>query len=115
MPPKKKAAEAAAPSASNPPPPEPTGGGVDAGGKTGADEGTQGAAKSNDKAAQTSAFAHAPHPFLETLGQQRRGSHGAIRSLDPDRAGGSRDVQGLHAPQHAGTSTIRSPRRGAAP
>ena len=62
MPPKKKASEAAVPSASIPPPPEQAGGGVDAGGRTDIDEGAHSAARSKDKAAQTSASVHAPRP-----------------------------------------------------
>ena len=50
MPPKKKDSEAAVPSASLSLPPEQTGGGVDAGGRMGVDEGTLNAAKSKDKA-----------------------------------------------------------------
>ena len=52
MPPKKKASEAAVPSASLPSPPEQAGGGVDAGGRTGVDEGAHSASKSKDKAVQ---------------------------------------------------------------
>ena len=65
MPPKKKALEVAAPSTSIPPPPEQIGGGIDAGGGTGADEGAYGAARSKDKAAQTSASVHAPQLVQE--------------------------------------------------
>src|SRR4051812_37667523 len=96
MPPKKKASEAAAPSATNPPPPEQTAGGVDAGGRTGVDEGAHGAARSKDKAA------------LPIGGLA--GSHN-----DPDRAGGSRNAKDQHARQHAGASEARSPRRDTAP
>src|SRR6187401_227713 len=131
MPPKKKALEAAGPSASNPPPPEPTAGGVDAGGRTGVDEGTHGAAKSKDKAAlpiggiagshddrahsKTSASVHAPRPSQEARARQRHGTHGTIRLLGQDQAGGSRNAQDQHARQHAGTSKARSPGRDTAP
>src|SRR3954471_22194829 len=104
MPPKKKASEAAAPSTSNPLPPEQTAGGEDAGGRTGVDEGAHGATKSKDKAAlpvggvagshDDRASVGAPRPSQEAQDRQRRGTHGAIRSLDPNRAGGSRDAQG---------------------
>src|SRR3954469_22268963 len=109
MPPKKKASETDAPSATNPPPPKQTAGGEDAGGRTGVDEGAHGAARSKDKAAQTSASAHPSRSSQEARNRQRHGTHGTIRSLDPDRAGGSRDAQGQHARQHAGTSGARSP------
>ena len=131
MPPKKMASEAAAPSASIPPPPEPTASGVDAGGRTGVDEGAHGAARSKDKAAlpiggvagshndrahsKTSASVHAPRPSQEARDRQRHGTHGTIRLLDQDRAGGSRNAQDQHARQHAGTSEARSPGRDTAP
>src|SRR4051812_38413874 len=105
MPPKKKAPEVAGPSASNPPPPEQTGGGEGAGGGTGVDVVAHGATTSE----------HAPRPSQEARDRQRHGTHGTIRSLDPDRAGGSRDAQNQHACQHAGASEIRSPGRGTAP
>src|SRR3954462_6559910 len=105
MPPKKKASEAAAPSATNPPPPEQTAGGVDASGRTGVDEGAH----------DTAASEHAPRPSQEARDRQRHGTHGTIRSLDPDRAGGSRDAQNQHARQHAGASEVRSPGRGTDP
>src|SRR3954468_3850993 len=109
MPPKKKASEAADPPATDPPPPEQTAGGEDAGGRTGVDEGAHGAARSKDKAAQTSASAHPSRSSQEARNRQCHGTHGTIRSLDPDRAAGSRDAQGQHARQHAGMSEVRSP------
>src|SRR3954469_3511419 len=121
MPPKKKASEAAAPSASNPPPPERTAGGEDAGGRTGVDEGGHGGARSMDKAAlpiggvagshDDRASVDAPRPSQEAQDRQRRGTHGTICLLDPDRAGGSRDAPGQHARQRAGASEARSPGR----
>src|SRR3954465_72906 len=108
MPPKKKALEAADPPATDPPPPEQTAGGEDAGGRTGVDEGAHGAARSKDKAAlpiggvasshDDRASADAPRPSQEAQDRQRRGTHSTIRSLDPNRAGGSRDAPGQHAP-----------------
>src|SRR3954462_9841409 len=89
MPPKKNASEAAAPSTTNPPPPEQTAGGVDAGGRTGVDEGAHGAARSKDKAA------------LPIGGVA--GSHN------------DRNAQDQHARQHAGASEARSPGRDIAP
>ena len=115
MPPKKKTSAAAVPSTSIPPPPEQTGGGVDAGGRTGIDEGAHGAARSKDKAAQTSASVHAPHPSQEVQDRQRHGIRSIVRLLDQDRAGGSRGAQDQHARQHAGTSEARSPGRDTAP
>ena len=115
MPPKKKTSAAAVPSTSIPPPPEQTGGGVDAGGRTDIDEGAHGAARSKDKAAQTSASVHAPRPSQEAQDRQRHGIRSAIRLLDQDRAGGSRGAQDQHARQHAGTSEARSPGRDTAP
>src|SRR6187399_1006801 len=131
MPLKKKASEAPAPSASIPPPPEPTAGGVDAGGRTDVDEGTHGAARSKDKVAlpiggvagshddrahyRTSASVHAPRPSQEARDRQRHGTHGTIRLLGQNQAGGSRDAQDQHARQHAGTSKARSPGRDTAP
>ena len=131
MPPKKKASEAAAPSTLNPPPPEQTADGADAGGRTGVDEGAHGAAMSKDKAAlpisgvagshndrahsKTSASVHAPRPSQEARDRQRHGTHGTMRLLDQDRAGGSRSAQDQHARQHAGTSEARSPGRDTAP
>src|SRR3954469_2279573 len=103
MPPKKKAPEVAAPSAIDPPPPEQTAGGEDAGGRTGVDEGAHGAARSKDKAAlpiggvagshDDRGSVDAPRPSQEARDRQRRGTHGTIRSLDPNRGGGSRDAQ----------------------
>src|SRR4051812_17105390 len=114
MPPKKKASEAAAPSASNPPPPQQTAGGEDAGGRTGVDEGAHGANKSKDKTAlpvggvvgshDDRASVDAPRPSQEAQDRHRRGTHGTIRSLDPNRASGSREAQGQHACRRAGAS-----------
>ena len=84
MPPKKKDSEAAVPSASLPLPPEQTGGGVDTGGRMGVDEGALSAAKSKDKAAQTSASMRAPRPSQEARDQQRHGAHSTMRLLDQD-------------------------------
>src|SRR5512141_2041617 len=108
MPPKKKTSAAAAPSASIPPPPEQTSGGVDAGGRTGIDEGSHGSARSKDKAAQTSASVHALRPSQEAQDRQRHGIRSAICLLDQDRAGGSRGAQDEHACQRAGSSETRS-------
>src|SRR3954470_13184807 len=105
MAPKKKAPEATGPSAPNPPPMEQTGGGEDAGGGTGAVEPVLGPATSE----------LAPRPSQEARNQQRHGTHGTIRSLDPDRAGGSQGAQDQHAIQRAGTSVARLPGPGAAP
>src|SRR4051812_16876765 len=99
MPPKKKAPEVAGPSASNPLPPEQTGGGIDAGGGTGV----------GDAAHGVTASEQAPRPSQEARDKQRLGAHGTIRSLDPDRAGGSRDAQNQPARHQAGTSEVRSP------
>ena len=115
MPPKKKASEAAVPSTSIPPSPEQTSGGVDADGRTGIDEGAHGAARSKDKAAQTSASVCAPRPSQEAQDPQRHGIRSTIRSLGQDQAGGSRGAQDQHARQHAGTSETRSPGRDTAP
>ena len=98
-----------------PPPPEQAGGGVDAGGRTGIDEGAHGAARSKDKAAQTSASIHVPRPSQEAQDRQRHGTRSTIRLLGQDRAGGSRGAQDQHARQHAGTSETRSPGRDTAP
>src|SRR3954465_1494432 len=98
MPLKKKASEVAGPSASNPPPLEQTGGGEGAGGGTGVSVAAHGATASE----------HAPRPSQEARDRQRLGTHGTIRSLDPDRAGGSQDAQGQHTRQHAGASMVRS-------
>src|SRR3954468_14780532 len=105
MPPKKKAPEVAGPSAWNPPPLEQMGGGEGAGGGTGVVEPTRGATESE----------LAPRPSQEARNQQRLGTHGTIRSLDPDRAGEAQDAQGQHAHQRAGTSVARLPGPGAAP
>ena len=115
MPLQKKASGATVPSTSIPPPPEQTGGGVDAGGRTGIDEGAHGAARSKDKAAQTLMSSHPPRPSQEAQDRQRHGIRSTIRLLDQDQAGGSRDAQDQHARQHAGTSEVRSPGRGTAP
>ena len=115
MPPKKKASAATVPSTSIPPPPEQSGGGVDADGRTGIDEGAHGAARSKDKAAQTSAAVHAPRPSQEVREHQRYGTHGTMRLLDQDRAGESRRAQDQHAHQRAGTSEARSPGRDTSP
>src|SRR3954466_10185239 len=105
MAPKKKAPEATGPSAPNPPPMERTGGGEDAGGGTGAVEPVLGPATSE----------LAPRPSQEARNQQRHGTHGTIRSLDPDCAGGSQGAQDQHAIQRARTSIARLPGPGAAP
>src|SRR3954466_6763644 len=125
MPPKKKASEAATPSASKPPPPEQTAGGEDTGRRTGIDEGAHGAARSKDKAAlpvggvagshDDQASVDAPRPSQEARDRQHRSTHGTICSLDPNRAGGSRDAQGQHVRQRAGASEARSPGRNTAP
>src|SRR3954466_14941938 len=94
MPPKKKVPEVAGPSASNPPPLEQTGGGDGTGGGTGATEPAHGATASE----------HAPRPSQEARDQQRLGTHGTIRSLDPDRAGGSQGAQGQHSHQRTSAS-----------
>src|SRR3954462_8421427 len=104
MPPKKKAPEVAGPSASNPPPLEQTGGDGNGGGM-GVAEPAHGATASE----------HAPRPSQEARDQQRLGTHGTIRSLDTDRAGGSQGAQGLHTHQRAGASVARLPGPGAAP
>src|SRR3954464_12763466 len=105
MAPKKKAPEVTGPSVSNPPPMEQTGGGEDAGGGTGAVEPVLGPATSE----------LAPRPSQEARNQQRHGTHGTIRSLDPDCAGGSQGAQDQHAIQRARTSVARLPGPGAAP
>src|SRR4051812_26722143 len=99
MPPKKKAPEVAGPSASNPPLPEQTGGGEGADGGTGVVEPAHGVTASEQ----------APHPSQEARDRQRLATHSTIRSLDPNRAGGSQDAQGQHTRQHAGPSEVRSP------
>src|SRR3954465_14131809 len=105
MPPKKKAPEVAGPSASNPPPLEQTGGGDGTSGGTGVAEPAHGATASE----------HAPRPSQEARDQQRLGAHGTIRSLDPNRAGGSQGAQGQHSHQRAGASVARLPGPGVAP
>src|SRR3954463_1525212 len=105
MPPKKKASEVAGPSASNPSPLEQAGGGGGAGGGTGVAEPVLGHA----------AYELAPRPSQEARNQRRTGTHGAIRSLDPDRAGGSQGAQGQQANQRAGTSVARLPGPDTAP
>ena len=74
MPPKKKDSEAAVPSASLSPPPEQTGGGVDAGGRMDVDEEAHNAARSKNKAAQTSATVDVPRYSQEAQDQQRHGT-----------------------------------------
>src|SRR4051812_19061362 len=70
----------------------------------------------NDRAhSKTSASVHAPRSSQEAQDRQRHGTHGTIRLLDPDRAGGSRNAQDQHARQHAGASEARSPGWGTAP
>src|SRR3954463_3256867 len=105
MPPKKKAPEVAGPSASNPPPLEQTGGGEGTGGGTGVVEPVHGATASE----------LAPRPSQEARDRQRLGTHGTIRSLDPDRAGEPQGAQGQHTHQRAGASVARLPGPGAAP
>ena len=73
MPPKKETSAAAAPSTSLPPPLEQEDGGVDVGGRTDVDEEAHNAARSKDKAAQTSASVHVPRPSQEA---QDRHHHG---------------------------------------
>src|SRR3954462_14734170 len=92
MPPKKKAPEVAGPSASNPSPLEQAGGGEGADGGTGVAEPVLGPAASE----------LAPRPSQEARNQQRTGTHGAVRSLDPDRAG----PKALRASKR--TSVVRS-------
>src|SRR3954468_802240 len=87
MPPKKKAPEVTGPSASNPSPLEQAGDGEDAGGGTGVVEPVLGPAVSEV----------APRPSQEARNQQRLGTHGTIRSLDPDRAYKTQGAQGQHA------------------
>ena len=115
MPPKKKTSATAAPSTSFPPPLEQTGGGADAGGRTAVDEGAHSAAKSKDKAAQTSATVHVPRHSQEAQDQQRHGTRSAIRMIGQDQAGGSRGAQDQHACQHISPSGARSPGRDTAP
>ena len=115
MPPKKKTSAAAAPSMSLPPPLEQTSGGMDAGGRTDVEEEAHDAARSKDKAAQTSASVHVLRPSQEAQDRQRHGIRIAIRLLDQDQAGGSRGAQDQHACQHAGASEARSPGRDTAP
>src|SRR3954468_23989405 len=105
MPPKKKAPEVTGLSVSNPSPLEQAGGGEGAGGGTGVAEPVLGPAASE----------LAPRPSQEARNQQRTGTHGAIRSLDPDRAGGSQGAQVQQANQRAGTSVARLPGPGTAP
>src|SRR3954465_9697328 len=105
MPPKKKAPEVTGPSASTPSPLEQAGGGEDADGGTGVAEPVLGPAASE----------LAPRPSQEARNQQRPGTHGVIRSLDPDQAGGSQGAQGQQAHQPAGTSVARLPGPGTTP
>src|SRR3954468_11110142 len=119
MPPKKKASEAAV--HSSPPPPQQTAGGKNAGGGTGVDEGAHGANKSKDKTALPAGgvvgshddrtSVDAPRLSQEAQDRQRRGTHGTIRSLDPNRASGSRDAPGQHTRQHGAVREARSPGR----
>ena len=115
MPPKKKTSAAAAPSTSLPPPLEQTGGGMDAGGRMDVDEEAHDAARSKNKAAQTSATVHVPRHSQEAQDQQRHGTSSAIRMIAQDQAGGSRSAQDHHARQRAGMSGARSPGRDTAP
>ena len=115
MPPKKKTSAAAAPSTSLPPPLEQTGGGMDAGGRMDVDEEAHDAARSKNKAAQTSATVHVPRHSQEAQDQQRHGTSSAICMIGQDQAGGSRGAQDQHACQRAGTSGARSPGRDTAP
>ena len=115
MPPKKKTSAAAAPSTSLPPPLEQTSGGMDAGGRKDIDEEAHDAARSKNKAAQTSATVHVPRHSQEAQDQQRHGTCSAIRMIGQDQAGGSRGAQDQHARQRAGTSGARSPGRDTAP
>ena len=115
MPPKKKTSAAAAPSTSLPPPLEQTSGGVDAGGRKDADEEAHNAARSKNKAAQTSATVDVPRHSQEAQDQQRHGTSSAIRMIAQDQASGSRGAQDQHACQRAGTSGARSPGRDTAP
>ena len=111
MPPKKKTSAAAAPSTSLPPLLEQTGGGMDAGGRMDVYEEAHDAARSKNKAAQTSATVHVPRHSQEAQDQQRHGTRSAIRMIGQDHAGGSRGAQDQHARQRAGTSGARSPGR----
>ena len=104
MPPEKKTSAAAAPSTSLPPPLEQTSGGVDAGERKDVDEEAHDAARSKNKAAQTSATVHVPCHSQEAQDQQCHGTSSAIRMIAQDQAGGSRGAQDQHARQHAGTS-----------
>ena len=125
MPPKKKTSAAAAPSTSLPPPLEQTSGGMDAGGRKDVDEEAHDAARSKNKAAQTSATVHVPRHSQEAQDQQRHGTSSAIRMIAQDQAGGSRGAQDQaggsrgaqdeHARQRAGTSGARAPGRDTAP
>ena len=115
MPPKKKTSAAAAPSTSLPPPLEQTSGGMDASGRKDVDEEAHDAARSKNKAAQTSATVHVPRHSQEAQDQQRHGTCSAILMIGQDQAGGSRGTQDQHARQRAGTSGARSPGRDTAP
>ena len=115
MPPKKKTLAAAAPSTSLPPPLEQTGGGMDAGGRMDVDEEAHDAARSKNKAAQTSATVHVPRHSQEAQDQQHHGARSTMRMLDQGQAGGSRGAQDQHARQHTSTSETRSPGRDNAP
>ncbi len=73
------------------------------------------AARSKNKAAQTSATVHVPRHSQEAQDQQRHGTSSAICMIAQDQAGGSRSAQDQHARQRAGTSGARSPGRDTAP
>ena len=115
MPPKKKTSAAAAPSTPLPPPLEQTSGGMDTGGRNDVDEEGHDAARSKNKAAQTSATVHVPRHSQEAQDQQHHGARSTMRMLDQGQAGGSRGAQDQHARQHAGMSGARSPGRDTAP
>ena len=115
MPPKKKTSAAAAPSTSLPPPLEQTGGGMDAAGRMDVDEEAHDAARSKNKAAQTSATVHVPRHSQEAQDRQRHGIRSTIRLLDQDQADGSRGAQDQHARQRVGMSEARSPGQDTAP
>ena len=79
------------------------------------DEEAYDAARSKDKAAQTSATVHVPRHSQEAQDQQRHGTCSAIRMIGQDQASGSQGAQDQHARQHAGTSGARSPGRDTTP
>ena len=88
---------------------------MDAGGRMDVYEEAYHAARSKDKAAQTSATVHVPCHSQEAQDQQRHGTCSAIRMIGQDQAGGSRGAQDQHTRRHAGTSETRSPGRDTAP